>query len=51
MLYSPYYPLKDHDALCMTVKRADESTMVNCVERQANVGDFSSIYPGAVIIN
>ena len=57
MIYSPYYPFKDHDALCMTVRKADGSSMVKSNKENQELKkhdgnmDHSSIYPGSVIIN
>ena len=52
LLYSPYYPFKDHDALCMTVKQAGFSSVkeVNQEENSENQS-FSTIYPGQTVIN
>ena len=50
-LYSPYYPFKDHDALCMTVKKASGGSLEEVeIEQNANP-TFTSIYPGKTIIN
>ena len=57
-LYSPYYPFKDHDALCMTVKKATVSATVSSLkehsqsemEKNSNTS-LETIYPGQIIIN
>ena len=57
MLYSPYYPFKDHDALCLTVKKADGRNPIKSDEKdqrkqkQNEDAKFTKIYPGSVIIN
>ena len=55
LLYSPYYPFKDHDALCMTVKVKASGSLFegdNQEERkQAVNSNFTSIYHGHTIIN
>ena len=58
LLYSPYYPFKDHDALCMTVKKATVSATVSSLkehsqsemEKNSNTS-LETIYPGQIIIN
>ena len=53
MLYSPYYPFKDHDALCFTMKKAGSnlSDHETLREKQLANTEFSSIYSGHTTIN
>ena len=49
LLYSPYYPFKDHDALCLTVKLAGFSSVIEVNQEEKDKSEnqsFSTIYPG-----
>ena len=53
-LYSPYYPFKDHDALCLTVKLAGFSSVIEVNQEEKDKSEnqsFSTIYAGQTMIN
>ena len=42
LLYSPYYPFKDHDALCLTVKLAGFSSVIEVNQEEKDKSENQS---------